>query len=80
MRVTREYGCLIEDKGSTFHASCLIDPKGVLRSTSWFSPCIGGRMADGGSRRDTTMYNLPVGRSVYEASRVVQAFQFTVRL
>ena len=35
MRVTREYGCLIEDKGSTFHASYLIDPKGVLRLTPW---------------------------------------------
>ena len=31
MRVAREYGCLIEDKGITFRASYLIDPKGVLR-------------------------------------------------
>jgi len=29
--VTREYGCLIEDKGITFRASYLIDPKGMLR-------------------------------------------------
>ncbi|KAH8978119.1 2-cysteine peroxiredoxin [Lactarius hatsudake] len=28
MRVAREYGCLIEDKGITFRASYLIDPKG----------------------------------------------------
>ena len=31
MNVAREYGCLIEDKGTTFRASYLIDPKGVLR-------------------------------------------------
>jgi alkyl hydroperoxide reductase subunit AhpC len=31
MRVARDYGCLIEDKGITFRASYLIDPLGVLR-------------------------------------------------
>jgi alkyl hydroperoxide reductase subunit AhpC len=31
MRVARDYGCLIEDKGVTFRASYLIDPQGVLR-------------------------------------------------
>jgi AhpC/TSA family len=58
MNVAREYGCLIEDKGITFRASYLIDPKGVLRQI--------------------TMNDLPVGRSVDEALRLVQAFQFTV--
>ena len=58
MRVARDYGCLIEDKGITFRASYLIDPKGVLRQI--------------------TMNDLPVGRSVDEALRLVQAFQFTV--
>ncbi|KAI9432336.1 peroxiredoxin [Lactarius indigo] len=57
MRVAREYGCLIEDKGIAFRASYLIDPKGVLRQI--------------------TMNDLPVGRSVDEALRLVQAFQFT---
>jgi len=57
MNVAREYGCLIEDKGITFRASYLIDPKGVLRQI--------------------TMNDLPVGRSVDEALRLVQAFQFT---
>ncbi|KAH8986750.1 2-cysteine peroxiredoxin [Lactarius hatsudake] len=57
MRVAREYGCLIEDKGITFRASYLIDPKGILRQI--------------------TMNDLPVGRSVDEALRLVQAFQFT---
>jgi alkyl hydroperoxide reductase subunit AhpC len=56
--VAREYGCLIEDKGITFRASYLIEPKGVLRQI--------------------TMNDLPVGRSVDEALRLVQAFQFTV--
>jgi hypothetical protein len=58
MRVARDYGCLIEDKGIALRASYLIDPKGVLRQI--------------------TMNDLPVGRSVDEALRLVQAFQFTV--
>ena len=58
LRVARDYGCLIEDKGITFRASYLIDPKGVLRQFS--------------------VSDLPVGRSVDEALRLVQAFQFTV--
>ncbi|KAN0114198.1 Thioredoxin-like fold [Russula decolorans] len=57
MRVARDYGCLIEDKGIALRASYLIDPKGVLRQI--------------------TMNDLPVGRSVDEALRLVQAFQFT---
>ncbi|KAF8263207.1 peroxiredoxin [Lactarius quietus] len=57
MRVARDYGCLIEDKGITFRASYLIDPHGVLRQI--------------------TMNDLPVGRSVEEALRLIQAFQFT---
>ncbi|KAH9981797.1 peroxiredoxin [Russula compacta] len=57
MRVAREYGCLIEDKGIAFRASYLIDPKGALRQI--------------------TINDLPVGRSVDEAIRLVQAFQFT---
>ncbi|KAH9020066.1 2-cysteine peroxiredoxin [Lactarius pseudohatsudake] len=57
MRMAREYGCLIEDKGITFRASYLIDPKGILRQF--------------------TMNDLPVGRSIDEALRLMQAFQFT---
>ncbi len=81
MRVAREYGCLIEDKGITFRASYLIDPKGVLRYGS--SPYLHGVVgtADGAcylSRRQITMNDLSVGRSVDEALRLVQAFQFTV--
>ena len=46
MRLAREYGCLIEDKGVTFRASYLIDPKGVLRyAMVLFSSCMG--TADG---------------------------------
>jgi len=60
MSVAREYGCLIEDKGTTFRASYLIDPRGVLLQI--------------------TMNDLPIGRSVDEALRLVQAFQFTDEL
>ncbi|KAH8979648.1 thioredoxin-like protein [Lactarius hatsudake] len=52
MRVARDNGCLIEDKGITFRASYLIDPKSILRQI--------------------TMNDLPVGRSVDEALRLVQ--------
>ncbi len=45
MRVACEYGCLIEDKGITFRASYMIDPKGVLRYGS--SPCLHGVAGDG---------------------------------
>lgn len=37
-------------------------------------------MADVGSLRQITMNDLPVGRSVDEALRLVQAFQFTVSI
>jgi peroxiredoxin (alkyl hydroperoxide reductase subunit C) len=60
MRVARDYGCLIEDKGIALRASYLVDPKGVLRQL--------------------TVNDLPVGRSVGEALRLVRAFQFTVSL
>jgi len=58
MNVARASGCLIEDKGVTFRASYLIDPKGVSMQIM--------------------MHDLPVGRSVDESLRLVQAFQFTV--
>jgi peroxiredoxin (alkyl hydroperoxide reductase subunit C) len=57
MGVTREYGCLIEDKGVTLRASYLSDPKAVLRQV--------------------TMNDVPVGRSIDEALRLVQVFQLT---
>ncbi|KAH9164990.1 2-cysteine peroxiredoxin [Lactarius sanguifluus] len=55
MRIARDYGCLIEDKGITFRTSYLVDPKGILRQI--------------------TMNDPPIGRSVDEALRLVQAFQ-----
>jgi alkyl hydroperoxide reductase subunit AhpC len=79
MRVARDYGCLIEDKGITFRASYLIDPQGVLRYAFRSSLFLHAKVADGSmSRRQITMNDLPVGRSVDEALRLVQAFQFTV--
>ncbi|KAH8991736.1 2-cysteine peroxiredoxin [Lactarius hatsudake] len=64
MRVVRDNGCLIEDKGITFRTSYLIDPKGILRY---------GSLLHG----QTTMNNLPVGWSVDEVLCLMQAFQFT---
>jgi alkyl hydroperoxide reductase subunit AhpC len=58
MRVARDHGCLIKEKGITFRASYLVDPKRILRQR--------------------TMNDLPVGRSVDEVLRLVQAFWLTV--
>jgi len=57
MRISREYGVLIEDEGIALRGSFLIDPKGTLRQM--------------------TVNDLPVGRSVDETIRLLQAFQFT---
>ncbi|THH15463.1 hypothetical protein EW146_g5024 [Bondarzewia mesenterica] len=57
MRIARDYGVLIEEKGVALRGLFLIDPKGVLRQA--------------------TINDLPVGRSVDEALRLVKAFQFT---
>ena len=46
MRVARDYGCLIEDKGITFRASYLIDPQGVLRYAPLFLPLLTCGVAD----------------------------------
>jgi peroxiredoxin (alkyl hydroperoxide reductase subunit C) len=51
---------------------CLIEDKGIaLRASYLIDPK--------GVLRQITMNDLPVGRSVDEALRLVQAFQFTVR-
>ena len=52
---------------------CLIEDKGIaLRASYLIDPK--------GVLRQITMNDLPVGRSVDEALRLVQAFQFTVSL
>ena len=52
---------------------CLIESKGIaLRASYLIDPK--------GVLRQITMNDLPVGRSVDEALRLVQAFQFTVSL
>lgn len=57
MKISRDYGVLIEEEGIALRGSFLIDPKGTLRQI--------------------TVNDLPVGRSVDEAIRLVKAFQFT---
>ncbi|KAH9062499.1 2-cysteine peroxiredoxin, partial [Lactarius deliciosus] len=51
MRIARDYGCLIEDKGITFRASYLVDPKGILRQITMNDPPI-GRSVDKALRLD----------------------------
>ncbi|KAF9530709.1 2-cysteine peroxiredoxin [Crepidotus variabilis] len=57
MRISQEYGVLLEDEGIALRGLFLIDPKGILRQM--------------------TVNDLPVGRSVEETVRLIQAFQFT---
>lgn len=57
MRISRDYGVLLEDEGIALRGLFIIDPKGILRQI--------------------TVNDLPVGRSVEETIRLIQAFQFT---
>lgn len=57
MRISRDYGVLLEDEGIALRGLFIIDPKGILRQI--------------------TINDLPVGRSVEETIRLIQAFQFT---
>ena len=41
MNITREYGCLIEDKGVTFRATYWVDPEGVWRQITMNDPPVG---------------------------------------
>lgn len=78
MKISRDYGVLIEEMGVALRGLFIIDPKGILRyvlrmrieavSHRSFVP------------RQITINDLPVGRSVEETIRLVKAFQFTVSI
>lgn len=57
LKVSRDYGVLIEEDGIPFRGLFIIDDKQNLRQI--------------------TINDLPVGRSVDETLRLVQAFQYT---
>jgi len=57
MKISQEYGVLLEEEGISLRGLFIIDPKGILRQI--------------------TINDLPVGRSVDETIRLIQAFQFT---
>ncbi|KAF1983793.1 thioredoxin-like protein [Aulographum hederae CBS 113979] len=56
MKLARDYGVLLEEKGIALRGSFIIDPEGVVRQI--------------------TINDLPVGRSVDETIRLLDAFQF----
>lgn len=60
MKISSDYGVLLEDEGIALRGLFIIDPQGVLRQI--------------------TVNDLPVGRSVDETVRLIQAFQFVVRV
>ena len=80
MKISRDYGVLIEEDGVALRGLFLIDPKGTLRYAS-ASLCGVSALSDNGpiASRQITINDLPVGRSVEETIRLVKAFQFTVR-
>lgn len=57
MKISRDYGVLIEEEGIALRGLFLVDPSGVVRQI--------------------TINDLPVGRSVDETLRLIDAFQFT---
>ncbi|TGZ80469.1 thioredoxin-like protein [Ascodesmis nigricans] len=57
LKISREYGVLLEEEGIALRGLFLIDPKGTVRQI--------------------TINDLPVGRSVDETIRLIDAFQFT---
>lgn len=80
-KITRDYGVLLEDEGIALRGLFIIDPSGKLRFVfslqlvSW----VGEALRKPPHSRQSTINDLPVGRSVDETLRLIQAFQFVVR-
>ena len=79
MKISRDYGVLIEEEGITLRGLFLIDPKGILRSDCCGCLFMLGWVADLEMCRQITVNDLPVGRSVEETICLIKAFQFAVR-
>jgi len=77
MKISRDYGVLIEDEGIALRGLFIIDPQGILRYVN-FCLYLETNQPSGGNFRQITVNDLPVGRSVDETLRLIQAFQFTV--
>jgi peroxiredoxin (alkyl hydroperoxide reductase subunit C) len=77
MKISRDYGVLIEEEGIALRGLFVIDPKGVLRYATPLLSRIYCLLGD--LYRQITVNDLPVGRSVDETLRLIKAFQFTVR-
>lgn len=78
MKISRDYGVLIEEMGIALRGLFIIDPKGILRYA--FHLPVGNRFSSKFSFRQITVNDLPVGRSVDETIRLVKAFQLTVSI
>lgn len=81
-QISKDYGVLIEEEGIALRGLFLIDPNGVVRQVGLIAPRI--RTHDAATRRTSTdssiqitINDLPVGRSVDETLRLIDAFQFT---
>jgi peroxiredoxin (alkyl hydroperoxide reductase subunit C) len=72
--LSRDYGVLLEDKGIALRGMFLIDPQGVLRQVRIKQM---QRNVGTDSTVQITVNDLPVGRSVEEALRLIDAYQFT---
>ena len=79
MKISRDYGVLIEDEGITLRGLFLIDQQGILRFDCCFCVFWLGWVTNLQTSRQITVNDLPVGRSVEETIRLIKAFQFSVR-
>ena len=79
MKISRDYGVLIEEEGITLRGLFLIDPQGILRFDCCFCVFWLGWVTNLQTSRQITVNDLPVGRSVEETIRLIKAFQFSVR-
>ena len=77
MNISRDYGVLLEDERIwiSLRGLFIIDPKGTLGEPL----SLGLKASNFFFEGQITVNDLPVGRSVEETIRLLQAFQFTVR-
>lgn len=79
MKISQDYGVLIEGKGIALRGLFVIDPQGILRYALLYATSK-HILTRGPALRQITINDLPVGRSVEETIRLVKAFQFTVSI
>lgn len=76
-KIAKDYGVLIEDEGIALRGLFIIDPKGIIRQVWKYSFYPYNPLTANPDIIQITINDLPVGRSVDETLRLLDAFQFT---